>query len=84
MSDIQSDIEEIINQLPLEHPQQLYLRKGNEYVASYDPVYEITINEHSIDIKADPYTYNHSYDVFDRIYIVPNGDEPLDLNKGQL
>jgi len=73
------DIKAIQGELPIESPKQLYLRKGDEYVESYDPVTEITINEHSIDIVGSgDHVYNHSYDVFDKIYITTSG-EPVVL-----
>lgn len=83
--DLQEAIEKIIEQLPITEPAQLYLRKGDEYIASYDPVTKIEVLDHSINIKngkvglvtGKPHVYNHSYDEFDRIYIVPNGDEPV-------
>lgn len=70
----------IQKELPIHYPKQVYLRKGDEYIDSYDPVAEIIVNKHSIDIVGiNDYHYNHSFDEFDKIYIVPNGDEPVQL-----
>lgn len=79
--DLARQVAEVMDQLPIVHPRQLYLRKGDTYVESYDPVNEITINAHSIGIRGEKYVYNHSFDEFDKIYIVPNGDEPVVLTK---
>lgn len=79
MDELLEQINLVVDSLPIETPSQLYLRKGDKYIDSYDPVRKIVINEHSIDIINDAYTYNHSFDEFDRIYIVPSGDEPVVL-----
>lgn len=76
---IKEQIELIANQLPILYPAQLYLRKGDQYVQSYDPVYEIFVKGNSVEILGyDKFT--HTLDDFDSIYIVPNGDEPVVLN----
>lgn len=77
--ELKEQLDLIYSKLPITSPAQLYLRKDDDYVEGYDPVIDITVNDHSIDIQTDKYTYNHSFDAFNRIYIVPNGDEPVKL-----
>ena len=68
--------------LPIEQPNSLYFRKNGNYVDSFDPVTEIEIWEHSINIKngmmsfsGNELEYNLSFDAFDSIEVVKDGAE---------
>lgn len=77
MESIEQQVEAIANRLPIEFPEQVYVRKGDEYIQSYDPVLSIEIIEDVLNIEGSPYTYTHSLDEFDRVYIAV--DEPVVL-----
>lgn len=63
---------------PIESPDQLYLRKGDEYVQSYDPVYSIKVDGSALFIEGYCHAqYEHDLKDFDSIYITQ--DEPVDL-----
>lgn len=78
-AELELKVELLNDRCPIEYPDQLYLRKGDEYIGSYDPVYSISIDDGNILIKGDyPTPYEHSLEDFDSIYITQ--DEPVDLN----
>lgn len=78
-AELELKVELLNDRCPIEYPDQLYLRKGDEYIDSYDPVYSISIDDGNILIKGDyPTPHEHSLEAFDSIYITQ--DEPVDLN----
>lgn len=79
LEEIRRKIELLNDRCPIEYPDQLYLRNGDEYIDSYDPVYSISIDDGNVLIEGDCHTlYEHSLEDFDSIYITQ--DEPVDLN----
>lgn len=79
MSNVEKQVEAIVDRLPIEFPEQVYVRKGNEYIASYDPVLSIEIADGKLYIQGQPYLYAHQLDEFDRVYVAI--DEPVELGE---
>jgi len=77
MSNIEEQVKDIADRLPIEFPEQVYIRKGNEYIACYDPVLSIGIKDGQLYIQGSPYLYTHTLDEFDRVYVTT--DEPVEL-----
>ena len=72
-------IEQLNERCPIEFPDQLYLRKGDEYIQSYDPVHSIKVDSGTLFIEGDyPTAYEHDIKEFDSIYVTQ--DEPVDLH----
>ena len=72
-------IERLNERCPIEFPDQLYLRKGDEYIQSYDPVFSMRVDGDTLFIEGYIHTaYEHDIKEFDSIYITQ--DEPVDLH----
>lgn len=72
-------IEQLNERCPIEFPDQLYLRKGDEYIESYDPVFSMKVNRDTLFIEGyNHIVYEHNTKEFDSIYITQ--DEPVDLH----
>ena len=72
-------IERLNERCPIEFPDQLYLRKGDEYIECYDPVYSIKVDSGTLFVEGSCHTvYEHDIKEFDSIYITQ--DEPVDLH----
>jgi hypothetical protein len=64
--------------LPIDKPHSLHVSKEGEFPDSYDPVVDIEVLDHSINIRTGvksrftgkDYVYNHSFDSFDKIEVV--------------
>lgn len=77
--EIRRKVELLNDRCPIEYPDQLYLRKGDEYISSYDPVYSIKVDNGTLFVEGYCHTvYEHDMKEFDSIYITQ--DEPVDLN----
>lgn len=81
MSNVEKQVEAIVDRLPIEFPEQVYVRKGDEYIASYDPVLSIEIADGKLCIQGQPYLYTHHLDELDRVYVAI--DEPVELGEEQ-
>ena len=79
---IQEQVAMIYDELPIEYPRQVYVRKNQEYIQSYDPVLDIRITDTGVEIQAEPYLYTHTFDEFNRIYIAEG--EPVNLTETEL
>lgn len=77
MSNIEEQVEDISARLPIEFPEQVYVRKSNKYIASYDPVFSIGIKDGELYIEGVRHLYTHKLDEFDRVYVTT--DEPVEL-----
>ena len=79
---IQEQVAMIADELPIEYPRQVYVRKNQEYIQSYDPVSDIRITDTGVEIQGESYLYTHTFDEFNRIYITE--DEPVNLKEVEL
>lgn len=72
-------IEQLNERCPIEFPDQLYLRKGEKYIQSYDPVYSIKVDSGTLFVEGCHHTvYEHDIQEFDGICIIRN--ESVDLH----
>ncbi len=78
---IKEQVEIIADQLPIEYPRQVYVRKNQEYIQSYDPVSDIRLTDTGIEIQGEPYLYTHSFEEFNRVYIAEG--EPVKLKENR-
>ena len=79
---IKEQVAMIADELPIKYPRQVYVRKNQEYIQSYDPVSGIRITDTGVEIQVKPYLYTHTFDEFNRIYITE--DEPVNLTEAEL
>ena len=79
---IQEQVAMIADELPIKYPRQVYIRKNQEYIQSYDPVSDIRITDTGVEIQGESYLYTHTFDEFNRIYITKN--EPVNLKEAEL
>lgn len=66
--------------LPVKYPKQVYLRKGDEYISSYDPVWSIKIKDNNLHIEGSGnIIFIENINDFDKIYVTQG--EPVELKK---
>lgn len=64
--------------LPIQYPDQLYIRQDREYIQSYDPVTSIAVRDNTLVINE---TFTHALEDFNRIYVTQHEHVDLDVQQ---